>query len=144
MEDFMTPILIGAVSTLLTLILTPHLQHYFWGYQRMSELRLNVFKEINDLAAEFLNCYMKDAEFHPTDQFYRKMMVATANVDVLFSKNAFKSFKQFESMLSPNLGPAKGKIDKVAEARNAALKALYSEAVAAKLFNSISIGRNRG
>jgi hypothetical protein len=136
MINVVTPVLIGLVSTLVTLVLTPRLQHYFWGYQRMSELRLNTYIEVNNLAAEFLNKYIDDPGFRPTDKFFRALTVATANVKTMFSQDAFACFKEFEAMVGPELGPTgEGSIDRFVKARDAALKALYSEAVVAKLFN---------
>jgi hypothetical protein len=135
MSDIVTPALIGVISTLLTLVLTPRIQHYFWGYQRMSELRLATLKEVNDLAAEFLNNYLKDLQYRPTEQFFRSLMVTTANVKILFSKEAFDRFKEFEVMIGPNLGPtAKGSMEAFIKARDMALRALYAEVVTAKLF----------
>lgn len=46
---------------------------------RLGELRLSVFKEVNDLAAEFLQSYLKDpSQYRMTDQFYKDLMVTTA------------------------------------------------------------------
>jgi len=135
MSDFITPALIGVISTLLTLFLTPRIQHYFWGYQRMSELRLAAYKELNSLAAEFFNNYINNPEYRPTEQFFKSLMVLTADIKVLFSQKAFDRFKEFEIMIGPNLGPAgKGSFEAFIKARDAALRALYAEAVVAKLF----------
>lgn len=60
MSKMLTPILIGVASTLITLFLSPRLQHYFWSHQRMSELRLRVLERLNPLAAEFLDNHLKD------------------------------------------------------------------------------------
>ncbi len=140
-SSIITPALIGIVSTLITLVLTPRLHHHFWGYQRMSELRLGVFKQVNDLAAEFLNNYLNDQEYRPSDDFFRVMLVATANVKILFSQRAVDRFKQVEPMIGPNLGPTgRGSVDAFVETLDAALRALYSEAVAVTLFQRKQCG----
>jgi hypothetical protein len=133
--DALVPLLIGLVSTLTTLVLTPRLQHRFWGYQRMSEARLRAFEKVNSLAAEFLQNHLKDEAFRPDDQFFRSLMVTTAEIKILFSPMAFDRFKKLEVMIGPNLGPTgKGNVEVFIEARDVALRALYSEAVAARLF----------
>lgn len=127
-------VLIGVVSTLLTIFLTPSLQHYFWGYQRLSEIRLAVVKEVNDLSAEFLNNYLNNNRYRPTDVFFRSLMVVTANITALFSQKALDRFKEVQVMI-PNLGPdGKGTPEAFIKVRDAALRALYDEAVTAQPF----------
>lgn len=135
MSGFIIPALIGIISTLLTLFLTPRIQHYFWGYQRMSELRLAAYKQLNGLAAEFLCNYGNNPQYRPTEQFFRSLMILSADIKVLFSQKAFDKFKEFEIMIGPNLGPTgKGSFEAFIRARDAALRALCAEAVVAKLF----------
>lgn len=135
MSTVIVPALIGIGSALLTLLLTPRIQHYFWAYQRMSELRLLVYKEINGLAAEFLTNYGSDSNYRPTDEFFKALMVLTANIKTMFSEKAFATFKEFEIMIGPNLGPTgRGSFEAYITARDKALDALYMEAVVAKLF----------
>ena len=100
--------LIGIASALLTILLTPRIQHYFWGYQRMSELRLLAYEDLNDLAADFLTHYVSNTNYRPTDEFFKTLMVLTANIKTMFSENAFATFKEFEKMIGPNLGPMGG------------------------------------
>ncbi len=127
--------LIGIVSALITIILTPRLQHYFWGYQRMSELRLTTFKDLNHLAAEYLKNCTQNINYRPPDEFFKELTIITADIKVLFSKKAFDLFKKFEEMIGPGLGPdRKGTFQGLIERRDAALKALYDEAVVARLF----------
>ena len=135
MSNFIEPALIGVASTLLTLLITPRIQHYFWGYQRMSELRLGVYSELNDLAAEFLTNYISNKDYRPSDQFFKALSVLTANIKTMFSEKAFNTFKEFEIMIGPNLGPTgRGSFEAYITARDKALNALYREAVVAKLF----------
>ena len=59
----------------------------------------------------------------------------TAELKVLFSQRAFDRFKELEVMIGPNLGPTgKGNVEAFITARDAALRALYSEAMAPRLF----------
>ena len=135
MSTVIVPALIGVASALLTLLLTPRIQHYFWGYQRMSELRLAVYKDLNGLAAEFLTNYGSNKDYRPTDEFFKALMVLTANIKTMFSEKAFNTFREFENMLGPNLGPTgRGSFEAYLRARDKALDALYREAVVAKLF----------
>jgi len=127
--------LIGIVSALVTIILTPRLQHYFWGYQRMSELRLSAFKDLNRLAAQFIYNYNQDPKFRPTKEFFNELTMTSADIKILFSETAFNLYREFEYMIGPGLGPnGKGTLQGLIERRDTALKALYGEAVAAKLF----------
>lgn len=122
-------ILVGIISTLVTIFLTPRIQFYFWGRQRLSEIRLAAIAEINNLVADFLTNYISNPKYHPADQFFASLMAASANIEALFSKKAFGIFKELEIMISPNLGPANGAVDAVVRARDAALRALYQEAI---------------
>jgi hypothetical protein len=135
MPNYIVSALIGIVSTLITIILTPRLQHYFWGYQRMSELRLATLKDLNSLAAEYLKNCQQDINYRPTLEFFKELTITTADIKVLFSEKAFDLFNKFEYMIGPGLGPGgRGTIQGLIATRDAALKALYEEAVAAKLF----------
>jgi len=122
-------IVVGIISTLVTIFLTPRIQFYFWGRQRLSEIRLAAIAEINNLLADFLTNYINDSNYHPADQFFASFMAASANIKALFSEKAFGVFKELEVMIGPNLGPAKGAVDVVVSARDAALRALYQEAI---------------
>jgi hypothetical protein len=133
MSEFITPALIGLFSTLVTLFLTPRLQHYFWGYQRLSELRLSILREINDLTADFLNNYMNNSSYQPLPSFFKTLTVLAANIRVLYSAQSFTHFKALEIMIGPNLGPSGGSVEQFIEKRELLLKALYKEAVVAKL-----------
>ena len=48
----------GILGTLLTIFVTPRLQHYFWKRQKREELRLAVVTDVNRLAAEFQSNYL--------------------------------------------------------------------------------------
>jgi hypothetical protein len=44
--------LIGIASALLTILLTPTLQHYFWRRQKCAERQLAIIDEVRTLTAE--------------------------------------------------------------------------------------------
>lgn len=96
-------VIVGIISTLLAIFLTPRIQHYFWVYQRLSDIRLAVIRELNNLAVEFLNNYLDAHKYHPTDQFFKSFMAMSASIKALFSKKTFDCFKEFELMIGPNL-----------------------------------------
>jgi hypothetical protein len=122
-------VVVGVVSTLVTIFLTPRLQFYFWGKQHLGENRLDAIKDMNSLLADFLTQYIKNQEQTPSDNFFKSFMAASANIEALFSKKTFKVFKELEVMIGPKLGPAKGAVDIVIEARDKALRTLYREAI---------------
>lgn len=127
-------VIVGTLGSYGGIFLTNRFQVRKDRKARLGELRLAIFKEVNDLAAQFFNRYLKDpSQYRMTDQFYRNLMVTTAKIKVFFSQKAFDSFKTFEIMIGPNLGPSKGSNEAFIKARDAALRALYDEAVA-KLF----------
>jgi hypothetical protein len=105
--------------------------------QRMSELRLRALERLNSLAAEFLHNYLKDPNFRPDDQVFRSLMVLTSDITILFSQQAFACFKELEVMIGQNLRPTgKGNVDAFINAADAALRALYAEAMRAVLRRS--------
>jgi hypothetical protein len=122
-------IFVGIIGTILTIFLTPRLQHRFWGKQRLSEIRLDAIKDMNSLLADFLTHYIDNPSFRPNIDFFTSLMEANANIEALFSAKTFGVFKELEVMVGPNLGPAKGAVDQFIEARNRALHALYWEAI---------------
>lgn len=118
------------LSTLLTISLMPRLQHYFWTYQRMAELRLVTINEVNKLMAEFItNHIVANGNYRPTPDYFRLLAAAAAQVKAQFLDTTFQFFKRIEVMI-PGLDPEKGKqtVEDFIEARDVALRALYKEA----------------
>ncbi len=120
-------------ATLLTIFLTPRLQHRFWKYQRRTELRLQEIDEINKLMAEFIENYIeaeiKGETCKPSIEFFRSLQAAAAKVKALFSDQTFNIFKKMEVMIGPKLGPSSKQrtVDDFIQARDVTLKALYEE-----------------
>ena len=109
----------------------------------MGELRLAALKEVNNLAAEFLFNYIKDSNYHPIDQFFISWMITTTSIKALFSQTAIDRFMELDVMIGLGLGPAKGSTEAFIKARDAALRALYDEAVAAKWFHKNAASKSR-
>lgn len=125
---------IAFLVALLTIFLTPRLQHHFWRYQRRDELRLVAINEVNRLTAEFITEYIeaekrRDKGLEPKKEFFQSFQAATAQVKALFSVSTFEVFKRMEVMIGPNLGPEHlhRSVDDFIQARDAALRALYEE-----------------
>jgi len=96
---------------------------------RLAELRLAVIDELNDLTASYIVAYMENAQFRPSVDFFKRLLMLTDRLRNLFSQAAFDAFKQVDAMIGPNLGPTgEGAVHKFIEARNAALAILYREA----------------
>lgn len=130
-------VVIGILGSYGGILLTNRFQIGREQKAHLGELRLSVFKEVNNLAAEFLQNYLKDpSQYRMTDPFYRNLMVTTAKIKVFFSQTVFDRFKEFDNMIGPNLGPepGKGSVDAFVRARDTALRALYDETVGAKFF----------
>jgi hypothetical protein len=119
----------GVLSALLTIALTPRLQHHFWRYQRRTELQLATIREINRLTAEFLVGYISNPTAPPADALFSDLDRARADVGALFSSGAAASVQTVVGMVGPRLGSASG--DRMpndfARAREAAIRALYAD-----------------
>jgi len=123
---------IGIISSLLTISITPTLQHYFWKRQRREEIRLAVVEEINRLAAEFITNHIADPNFRPSNEFHQSFHIVSAKAKVLFSQQAFQDFKNMEQLIGPShrgmLGPMADKgVHDFIERRDIALSSFYRE-----------------
>jgi hypothetical protein len=124
----------GLGSSLLTIFLTPRLQHHFWKLQRREELRLVVINEFNGLRAEFLTGYIAaPTTYAPSADWHKAFTALSSNIKTLFSDGAFVAFKAAEVMIGPGK-PGLGALGQqtandFVEARDAALRALYREVI---------------
>ncbi len=77
------PAVSAVLATLLTIFLTPRLQHHFWKYQRRAELRLSVISEINKLLAEFITDHIEamncGQDFRPDKEFFWALQAGPPN-----------------------------------------------------------------
>jgi hypothetical protein len=95
---------------------------------RLTELRLAVIDELNELTAMYIVNYMEDPNFRPSGDFFQRLLMLTDRLRNLFSPAAFEAFKAVERMIGPNLGPVgQGAVHRFIEARNDALATLYRE-----------------
>src|SRR5713101_3500696 len=128
MPDPLMAGLIGAagavIGALLTILLTPKLQHYFWTLQRRAELRLSVINDSNRLFAEFIANFTPT--WNPDRTFMAGLISITSQVRDLFSPDSYQTFLQVESIISGDLQRRTAAAFIVA--RDAALRALYKEA----------------
>ncbi len=54
----------GVLGAILTIFLTPALQHYLWKSQRREDLRLAAINEANRLSAEFITKYIAEGGYY--------------------------------------------------------------------------------
>lgn len=144
MSESLVPILVGGLvgvlATLLTIYLTPSLQHKFWQRQRLAELRFQVVEKLNSMMADFLTNYLaqegRSDRYVPSRDFFKELHVVNSMVAALFSTQTWDAFKRLEVKISPWLGGAGpdasgrlhvGTVDEFIKARNEALRALYRE-----------------
>lgn len=144
MSETLIPVLVGGLvgvlATLLTIYLTPSLQHRFWQRQRLAELRFQVIDKLNWLMADFLANYLSHEgqadRYTPPQQFFRDLHVASSMIAALFSAQTWQAFKNLEVKISPWLGGAGpdasgrlhvGTVEDFINARNQALRAPYGE-----------------
>jgi hypothetical protein len=125
----------GVVSTLLTIILSPRLQHHFWTRQRSAELRVEVANKVNEEAGDFITGHGMFEDYSLSFQQLATMQVVEGQVKALFSDESVKSYMQMQRLIaakagrSRGLGPeGKSTIDDFLMARDAALRDLYKEA----------------
>jgi hypothetical protein len=124
----------SVAASLLTIWLTPSLQHYFWKRQRLAEMRIDTIDEFNRLAAEFLFGYSSAPNaYKPSADWFTAFLSVTAKIKAHFPQSVFDAFKAVDVLIgpgTPGLGPeGQGTIEDFMKARDAALRALYAEVV---------------
>ena len=125
----LTIALVAVGSSLLTIILTPLLQHHFWRYRARDDLRLGAIKEFNRLTAEYITGVLFGAP-PPGHQWLAALNTASSDIQALFSKEAFRAIQSVDELIGR--GPQRNeRADRFADARDAALRALYGEVIPA-------------
>jgi hypothetical protein len=122
------------IGSLLTIWLTPRLQHHFWKFQRRDDLRLAAINEFNRLTSDFVTEYIAaPTMYRPSAEWFKAFSALSGNVKALFSDWGFVAFKAVEVMIgrgTPGLGALGNKTaNDFADARDAALRALYGEVI---------------
>ena len=128
MLTLFTALVSGVVASVVTL----YLQNHFWGYQRISELRLRTIDGLNSLAAQLMAIYSRPnyQAFTPDDELLRTFYLQGANVKALFSAEAYECFNKLQAMIPPNPSMNHQEvIDGFIVARDAMLSKLYAEFV---------------
>jgi hypothetical protein len=91
---------VGIISALLTIFITPHLQHYFWTHQRHAERQLAVLNQLNTLMSEVHFLMNTPKAVWPSnfiarrERLIRGLATAMVNVNSLFSEAASKKMQQ--------------------------------------------------
>ena len=120
----------GAIlGSLLTILLTPRLQHHFWRRQRRSEIRLTAVNELARVISELEIKFAFDQGYVPNQNqdrdFLKSFRKSTNDVRNLFSDSAFEIFKELEKMI---VGPTTERTyEKFYEKERKAMRALYGE-----------------
>lgn len=118
------------VATLLTIILTPRMQHYFWKLQRREELRLATINEIIRVTTEFVATYVAGRPQSP-EKFLASLWSMNGQVRAFFSIDTALVYTRLMAMIRPTLGQelldGRVSIGEFLETRNLALLALYEE-----------------
>lgn len=123
--------LAGVLVTLLTIFLTPLLQHYFWIGRQREEVRLKTIEEINALLSgyitEHIHAEHRGERYDPPVSFFHSLRVAEVKLRVLFSEGTVAAYTRAQVMVSHGgLGPG-GTVEGFAAAHEDALRAMYRE-----------------
>jgi len=114
-------------------LLDPRLQNHFWRRQRGDELRLAAIHEFKRLTSDFVTDYIEaDEIYRPSLDWFKAFSAPSADIKALFSAAAFDAFKKVEIMVAPGqrgLGPQGRSANDFVDARDAALRVLYSEVI---------------
>jgi hypothetical protein len=129
--------LIGIASALLTILVTPTLQHYFWRRQRSAELQLAVIDEMRTLAAElaFLVSHQPEEISIRRERLFGTLFRVATSTSNLFSEAAYNHFRAalqpMENILSMeelSLREQRTKLyNQIVQGSIGALKALYED-----------------
>jgi len=124
------------MGSLLAIFATPALQHNFWKRQRRAELKLKTAETINTLTSQFIQQWIAangtKQKYRPTLEWYESFSAVDAAVKALFTVETYGVFKLVETKIGPDLGTFDSpypNVNAFIEARDAAVKALYSEVI---------------
>jgi len=129
-------VITGVAATLLTIYLTPKVQHHFWKLQRLAELRFTTITKVNRLMAEYLAGHIArdtgaNPPWQPSQEFFVSLHAVTTDVAMLFSGKAWSAFKDVEILLTATGGlghPGDEKtVQDFIEAHNRAMRTFYEE-----------------
>jgi len=133
MPDALATALIAAgsaiVGSLLTIFLTPRIQHVFWIRQQRAQLRLQAIAEFNRLTAEFLH---QANPYVPAPQWFIAFNANEATIRASFSGAGDEAFQALRGLIGPGQGGTFGPqgqygVHDFIERRDRALTQFYSE-----------------
>jgi hypothetical protein len=125
------------LGSLLAIFATPLLQHYFWKRQRRAEIKLKAIETITTFTSKFIQQWISangaGQQYHPTLEWFENFSAAEAVVRALFEPETYEAFKNLEKRVDPELGTNISNqilnANAFIEARDKAMKALYSEVI---------------
>jgi hypothetical protein len=119
---------VAAVTTV-TKQIEATISNEMWRRERRAEFQLKAIESVSALTTDFLQRSIADPKYRPDVGWFSSFGVADAAIKALFDEAAYKSFKELEVLIGPELGPESqsGIVAawKFAETRDAALKMLY-------------------
>ena len=129
--------LAAIVGSMLTIFLSPRLQHHFWKHQRRDELRLAAIGEFNRLTNVYVAACLVTSESRPVmSEWLRDFNIAGSTIRALFPDRAYQAARKVGDMITPYATwdaesgqERKRRADRFADECQAALAALYREVV---------------
>src|SRR5215831_20005642 len=98
----LTIALVAVSSSLLTIFLTPRLQHHFWKRQRTDELRLGAINEYNRLMNSYITaCVAETGSPPPIGEWLRDVNTTSATIRELFSEDAYRTVTAISDKVKP-------------------------------------------
>lgn len=127
MNSFLVSLLAGAVGALVTLVLAPWTQHFFWTLARRAEIRFTAITEINNLWAKFLHHAIlieQGQQSLLSEDFFSKLDATSVQIRALFSLENLAAFENVHTMIGHGLKPDVP-VHEFVSARQQALSDLY-------------------
>jgi len=120
------------VASLLTIVLTPSIRHYFWKRQHLAELRVGAADEIKELTsglvARVIAGQNQGATHAPSLDFWERWHACDRNVRIFFSPKTHDIYKRMEVLMTADTGISRGQVSAFIDTQTDALRALYEEA----------------
>ena len=96
------------LGSLLTILATPSLQHYFWKHQQRAALKLKTIEAVNTLSAQFIQRWIeadgRKERYAPPLQWYEEFSAIEGPVKALFKAETYTAYKNLEKRVDPDLG----------------------------------------
>lgn len=144
-ELFLISLLTGATGALISIFLTPWVQHFFWKLGRREEIRFAAITEINGLWSAFLQHVILKEQKQDSSldgEFFTRLDAAATQIRSLFPPDSLGDFEKVYGTIDHGLRPGVA-IHEFAKTRQDALQQLYESigitrrGVVESLFSSI-------